>query len=269
MPSKSDETVVISIDELNAQVAEEGQDNGLYRENKGLQYTQIADYVSNRIPTSNNTAYNVYRINVEGFKKMRFPASIGDSVCSVFTDADGKIITSSTGSVIGVGEIYINNATYLYNGMGAITTIPAGAKYFYLSLRKYISGSSTITTDPCDIVLHKGTTFSRGDDMNETNAREWIADMEPDWVYSDPVFIHATECAFDGVDGLYTPFDGIHYPVTGTSLKENDLTIKGEWFQYSMRDAAFQRGLQLIDYEATKLIAMLFVAKYGRRNSQN
>lgn len=268
-PSKSNETVVISIEELNAQVAEEGQDNGLYRENKGLQYTQIADYVSNRIPTSNNTAYNVYRINVEGFKKMRFPASIGDSVCSVFTDADGKIITSSTGSVIGVGEIYVNNATYLYNGMGAITTIPAGAKYFYLSLRKYISGSSTITTDPCDIVLHKGTAFSRGDDMNETNAREWIADMEPDWVYSDPVFIHATECAFDGVDGLYTPFDGIHYPVTGTSLKENDLTIKGEWFQYSMRDAAFQRGLQLIDYEATKLIAMLFVAKYGRRNSQN
>lgn len=36
-----------------------------------------------------------------------------------------------------------------------------------------------------------------------------------------------------------------------------------------MRNAAFQRGLQLIDYEATKLIAMLFMAKYGRRNSQN
>ena len=36
-----------------------------------------------------------------------------------------------------------------------------------------------------------------------------------------------------------------------------------------MSEAAFLRGLQLIDYDATKLIAMLFMAKYGRRNSQN
>lgn len=268
-PSKSDETKVITIDELNAQVAEDGNDNGLYRENRGLKYTQIADTVGARIDASANNAYNIYRINVEGFKKMRFPASIGDSVCSLFTDESGKIITSSTGSVIGVGEIYINSAAYTYNGMGVITTIPAGAKYFYMSLRKFITGSSTITSDPCDIVLHKGSLYDRGDDMNETNVREWIADMEPDWVYSEPVFIHATECAFDGVDGLYTPFDGLQTPAKGTASKENDLTIKGEWFQYSMRDAAFQRGLQLIDYEASKLIAMLFMARYGRRNSQN
>lgn len=268
-PSKSDETKVITIDELNAQVAEDGNDNGLYRENRGLKYTQIADTVDARIDASANNAYNIYRINVEGFKKMRFPASIGDSVCSLFTDESGKIITSSTGSVIGVGEIYINSATYTYNGMGVITTIPAGAKYFYMSLRKFITGSSTITSDPCDIVLHKGSLYDRGDDMNETNVREWIADMEPDWVYSEPVFIHATECAFDGVDGLYTPFDGLQTPAKGSANKENDLTIKGEWFQYSMRDVAFQRGLQLIDYEADKLIAMLFMARYGRRNSQN
>ena len=268
-PSKSDETKVITIDELNAQVAEDGNDNGLYRENRGLKYTQIADTVGARIDASANNAYNIYRINVEGFKKMRFPASIGDSVCSLFTDESGKIITSSTGSVIGVGEIYINSSAYTYNGMGVITTIPAGAKYFYMSLRKFITGSSTITSDPCDIVLHKGSLYDRGDDMNETNVREWIADMEPDWVYSEPVFIHATECAFDGIDGLYTPFDGLQTSARGTINKENDLTIRGEWFQYSMRDAAFQRGLQLIDYEATKLIAMLFMARYGRRNSQN
>lgn len=268
-PSKSDETMVVSIADLNAAVAEEGTDNGLYRENRGLKYTQESDTVSARIDSAASTQYNIYRVNVEGFKKMRYPASIGDSVCSVFTDADGKIITNANGSVIGVGELYINNAAYLYNGMGVITTIPAGAKYFYMSLRKTISGSTTITSEPCDVVLHRGSKFISGDDMTETNAREWIADMEPDWVYSDPVFIAAAECAFDGVSGLYSPFDGLQVAVKGSANKENDLTLKGEWFQYSMRDAAFQRGLQLIDYEATKLIAMLFVAKYGRRNSQN
>lgn len=36
-----------------------------------------------------------------------------------------------------------------------------------------------------------------------------------------------------------------------------------------MSEAAFLRGLQLVDYDATKLIAMLFMAKYGRRNAQN
>lgn len=271
-PSKSDETKVITIDELNAQVAEDGNDNGLYRENRGLKCTQIADTVSARIDARENNAYNIYRINVEGFKKMRFPASIGNSICSLFTDANGKIITSSTGSVVDVGEIYIKSADYTYPGMGVITTIPAGAKYFYMSLKKFITmitntGNLKITIDPCDIVLHKGSLYDRGDDMNETNVREWIADMEPDWVYSEPVFIHATECAPDGVANLYTPFDGLQTSARGTTNKENDLTIKGEWFQYSMRDAAFRRGLQLIDYEATKLIAMLFMARYGRRNS--
>jgi hypothetical protein len=153
--------------------------------------------------------------------------------------------------------------------MGVITTIPTGAKYFYLALCKYVSSSSNITSDPCDVVLHKGSNYASGDYMTADNAKDWIADMEPDWVQSDEVWIAAGKAATDSTSlGLYSPFNGNYQPARGGSSGENDLSVKGNWFQYSMREAAANRGMMLIDYEASKLIAMLFMAKYGRRNSQ-
>ena len=263
-PSKSEETRVLSIADLNKSLVDDGHDEGLYKENTTLEYTETANGVADR--ESANTGFDLYRINVQGYKKVRFPASIG-SGCCLFTDENGKIVTNSTGSVVGVGELFVSSGLWLYTGMPVMATIPAGAKYFYMVVKKFISDS--ITADPCDVVLHKGSKFSSGDEMTDRNAKDWIADMEPDWVYSEPVCIAAAECADDGLGGLYSPFDGLKTAATGTEGKENNLISKEQWFQYSMRDAAYKRGLQLVDYEATKLIANLFVAKYGRRNSQN
>lgn len=263
-PSKSEETRVLSIADLNKSLVDDGNDEGLYKENTTLEYTEIANGVADR--ESANTGFDLYRINVQGYKKIRFPASTG-SGCCLFTDENGKIVANSTGSVVGVGELFVSSGWWLYTGMPVMATIPAGAKYFYLIVKKFISGS--ITADPCDVVLHKGSKFSSGDEMTDRNAKDWIADMEPDWVYSEHVCIAAAECADDGIGGLYSPFDGLKTAAKGTEEKENNLASKEQWFQYSMRNAAYKRGLQLVDYEATKLIANLFVAKYGRRNSQN
>lgn len=263
-PSKSDETRVLSINDLKSQEIKNGYDEGLYKENTILNYTSIANGVTDR--ESTNEGCDLYRINVQGYKKIRFPASVGTGCC-LFTDATGKIIADSTGSIIGVGEIYVSSGWWLYTGMPVIATIPAGAKYFYMIVKKFIVNS--VTTDPCDVVLHKGSKFNSGDEMNDLNAKDWIADMEPEWVYSDPVCIAAGKCATYDVGSLYSPFNGTKIPAVGTEAKENSLTSKDQWFQYSMREAAYKRGLQLIDYEATKLIANLFIAKYGRRNSQN
>lgn len=263
-PSKSEETRVLSIADLNKSLVDDGHDEGLYKENTTLEYTEIANGVADR--ESANTGFDLYRINVQGYKKVRFPASTG-SGCCLFTDENGKIVANSTGSVVGVGELFVSSGWWLYTGMPVMATIPAGAKYFYLVVKKFISGS--ITADPCDVVLHKGSKFSSGDEMTDRNAKDWIADMEPDWVYSEPVCIAAAECAADGIGGLYSPFDGLKIAAKGTENKENTLVSKEQWFQYSMREAAYKRGLQLVDYEATKLIANLFIAKYGRRNSQN
>lgn len=262
-PSISDEIRVLSIADLKKTQVVSNLDEGLYRKNTILDRTETANSVTDREYT--NTGTDIYRINVQGYKKIRFPASVGTGCC-LFTDANGKIITNSEGSVINVGEIKVSYSNWLYTGMPVMADIPVGAIYFYITIKKYITGN--ITSDPCDIVLHKGSKFTSGSEMTDSNAKEWIADMEPDWVYSMPVCIGAAECA--DLDGdLYISFDGTKTAAKGTENKENNLDSKEQWFQYSMRDNAYKRGLQLIDYEATKLIANLFVAKYGRRNSQN
>lgn len=262
-PSVSKEIRVVSLKDLKKTPVSDDHDEGIYKESTILSYTQVANSVTDR--ESANSGYDIYRINVQGYKKISFPASVGNG-CSLFTDSNGKIISNSTGSIINVGEIFISSGWWLYTGMPAMATIPSGAKYFYLLIKKFITGS--ITSNPCDVVLHKGSNFTSGDEMTDKNARQWIADMEPEWVKSDPVFIHAAECTADGLQ-LFTSFDGTRTSARGSVNQENNLTSKDNWFQYSMRDVAYNRGLQLIDYEASKLIANLFVAKYGRRNSQN
>ena len=106
--------------------------------------------------------------------------------------------------------------------------------------------------------------------MTDKNAKDWIADMETDWIYSDPVCIAVAECVSDDSVHIYTSFDGTKdTPAVGNQGTDVDMDVVGDWFQHSFSKAAYNRGLQLIDYEASKLLANLFVAKYGRRNSQN
>lgn len=153
--------------------------------------------------------------------------------------------------------------------MPLIATVPEGSVYFYITVPKYITNTS-IDAQPCDIVLHKGSNFANGDAMNQDNASEWIADMEPEWCHSDYLPIAAAECAVDNTTlGIYSPFDGKKYALRGNKYQENALISETDWFQYRFSEAAFNRGLMLIDYEATKILALLFIAKYGRRNSQN
>lgn len=263
-PSTSSETKTLSIEDLRTTPIRAGViDEGLYLDNALIQITGEANAIQNRV--KDNTSFYIVRINVEGYKKVRYPLTVGQTCC-VFTDDTGKIITDATDSVTNVGEIYILNASYGYNGMPITATIPAGAKWFYVAVPRF--SISTTIADPCDIVLHKGSKFSSGDEMIMENAVEWIADMEPDWVYSEPTCIAAGQAAAYGSQ-LYTAFDLSQKGVIGSGSTEvPDLEVQGQWFQYSMTKAAFLRGLQLIDYDASKLIAMLFMAKYGRRNSQ-
>ena len=264
--STSSEIKVLSIADLTAVTVVAGtEDEGMYRENGVISNTNAANTIDERISVTANNSFDIIRVNVDGYKKVRYPLSVGQTCC-VFTDVAGKIITDITGSVVGVGEIYIPNGIYGYNGMPATVTVTAGAKWFYIAVPKYVSDSTT--SDPCDIVLHKGSKFNSGEEMTVENAKEWIADMEPEWVYSEPVCIAAAEASSDDYLTLYTSFDGTKTAAGGSGEADvPDINIKGQWFQHSMSEAAFLRGLQLIDYDATKLIAMLFMAKYGRRNS--
>lgn len=262
-PKDSNETRTISIEELNKTLIDLGYDEGLYKAKAYLRYTQAVDNVANRLIYNSNNS-NIYRINVQGYKKIRFPSAVLEGGCCVFTDIAGNVLQSE-GSAQNPNEINIKSWNWGYSGMPVIATIPSDAVYFYISVKIIYT---TISINNVDIVLHKGSKYSSGDDMTLRNVQEWIADMEPDWVYSDPVCIAACECADDGNKGLYSPFDGQQVAANGSSNAVWNIESWDTWFQFNMSVAAYNRGLQLIDYEAAKLIANLFVAKYGRRNSQ-
>lgn len=210
---------------------------------------------------------NIYKVDVEGYKKIKFPVCQDKTRCCLFTGQDGEtILTSpSTNSYTNYGEIIVDEDEWLYTGMPAIVTIPPGAKWFYFPVRKYIyknhEGNNVNnalreapTADHCSIILHDGKGFDTGFDMTEYNAKEWIADMEPDWVESKEMLIACGECANSSSGKLYTGF--------------TDVSSVGGMTQISFKDNARLRKLQLVDYEASKILANLFVAKYGRRSSQ-
>lgn len=268
-PSVSNEVRSISIEELRKSKATDNDTNeGLYKENYLLNSTQEANAVKNRL--SRNENFDIFRIKVEGYKKIMYPVTIG-ATCCLFTDENNNIVTNISGSVVDYGELYNVSSLYFYAGMPVLANIPVEAKYFYVVVQKYVNGSNKFTAvDPCNIVLHKGSKFTSGEDMTDKNAKDWIVDMEPDWVYSDPVCIAVAECVSDDYIHIYTSFDGTkNIPAVGGQNIDIDLDAVGDWHQNSLSKAAYNRGLQLIDYEASKLLANLFVAKYGRRNSQN
>lgn len=265
-PSISPDITVMSIQSLMSQNVTTVVDNGLYSLSSLVNLTNEADNISDRIDSSNR--HDVIRVAVDGYKKVRYPASVV-SGCAVFTDDSGNVITNSEGSVVNVGEFAVTGNIWLYDSMYVIATIPETAKYLYITLPRYQGVSGSISCDYSEscVVLHKGSSFSSGAEMTDANAREWIADMEPDWVEHDAICLGASKCSANGAS-LYTSFNGTIAPAKGTNNSDTPLADTGNWFQYSMRRAACNRGLQLIDYETSKIIAMLFMAKYGRRDSQ-
>lgn len=264
-PSVSSEVRALSIEDLNKVTVTNENEEGLYKELTALSRTEAAGNIKDRLYTSNNA--NVYRVNVEGYKKISYPASVQIN-CSLFTDEDGNIITDSNGSVIDVGELYVASNYWLISGMPVMANIPSNAKYFYITIKLYHTVSHKNKYYQSNIVMHKGSKFKSGEEMTDANAKEWIADMEPDWVYSYPVCIGAGKAASDG-NTLYNSFNGTEYPVKGAGTDIPSLSSSDVWFPYRYLKAAYTRGVNLFDYDAFKLLGNLFIAKYGRRNSQH
>lgn len=179
--------------------------NGLFKANTYVRKTGNKDSIALRLDNASSTSYDVIRITVSGFKKVMYPKAIGTTLCSVFTDAANNVIAINnsveTANGVGSGEVCCSSNKYGYNGMPVIATIPAGAVYFYITVPKYITG--TVDADPCNIVLHRGKSFANGDAMNETNALQWIPDMEPNWVVSNEMLVAAAECAVHNVNLTY------------------------------------------------------------------
>lgn len=170
-------------------------------------------------------------------RKIKIPATTTSDACVLFSASDGTIIKE------------VKLPSIKYEGEGIILTVPKEAQNCYFSLKTSQSYSSMVPSTPCKIVQYRSTIDS--EDLNLINVKDWIAEMEPEWVYSEPVFIHAGEATKVG-NSIYTSFDGTKLP-TYTS---------------SGIIALNRVGVSHMSYRSNKLLTILFRAKYGDRESQ-
>ncbi len=101
-----------------------------------------------------DTAYSVCKVDVEGYKRVRFPTVPGTNlVGSVFTDADGNIVETVVVSTLG---------SKFEAGMYLIKDVPEGAVALHFTVMN--------TAEFDKVVLSKS---------------DKIEDMEPEWIGSD------------------------------------------------------------------------------------
>ena len=103
---------------------------------------------------STDKAYSVCKVNVSGYKRVRFPSVPGTNlVGSVFADATGRVVSSVVVTTLG---------SRFEAGMYLISAVPDGAVYLHFSI---------LNTAEFDKVVLSNS--------------ERIEDMEPDWVAND------------------------------------------------------------------------------------
>lgn len=123
-----------------------------------------------------DSVYTVCKVDVRGYKKVRFPTVVGSSLIgSIFTDADGKTVSSVMVEVL-------NNK--FVNGMYLISNVPVNAAFINFTIQQ--------TADFDCVVLSNS---------------DRIEDMEPDWVEHVPCLTAAFEAVTIGSE-LYSAITG-------------------------------------------------------------
>lgn len=192
---------------------------------KGLNSSVLTDGVNVEDSIKAYDSYNVYRIEVEGFKMIRWPGVSSGTYCAAFADGDGKFIslvrmTSNSGYI---------NGDYLF------ALVPENAVSLYF-------------TAPNDF-----DTNCFADYCVKCRSTNVVA-VEPDWV-------EHVECLCGVYEANYE--NDVLRSISGVKAT-NNLTA-GSYIQYA-KDRG--KGFQTVDYEMSKDVANLFMAKYGRRDSQ-
>lgn len=230
----------------------------LYAENSGVYVDEavVGEMLSDEvIDVTSNT--NVYRMDVEGMKQVRWPGLNHSRLGGVFTDKNGKVVGTFNMSV---------SHTYFDFSMGSyiFCDIPLEAKYFYFTSYRDIGDIKCIAVDS-----------------------DSIEAIEPEWT-------EHTIGENDSLVGVYPiTIDGLNLPRslsgaikskrgTGTSSTSSDWQMDANGDPTQMPSSAinytakdFQNlsrmrgaGYQLQDYEQHKEISNLWYALHGTTNEQ-
>jgi hypothetical protein len=204
--------------------------------------------------------YNVYRMDVEGMKQVRWPG-INDVTYGVcFVNAEGVIISKYNMAINDNDfDFQVTECDYLY------MAVPPGAKQFLFTVR------ATNASDPRGVVIAV--------DSDEVEA------IEPDWVEHKECLVGLYQASLDDNNRLRS--------LTGKTVRRGTVSADGStspnWtydangdptnaqvpssLKYSMKDMQNLsrrrgEGYQLVDYEMSKFVAILFYCLTGTLNSQ-
>ena len=200
--------------------------------------------------TANN---NIYQIDVEGMKQVRWPGLNSETIGVCFLNDSGVIISKY--------NMAVSNALFDFvNGDYIFIDVPSGAKTFvFTSPSGILSSLESIAVDSTEIEA-----------------------IEPDWVESKDCLGAIYQGSIDSLTRLRS--------LSNVSIKTgtNTSTTSLEWqydsdgnptntptnaMNYTAKD--FQNlarrrgdGYQLIDYEMSKLLAIMFYSLSGTRDAQ-
>jgi len=204
---------------------------------------------------SSDSNNNVYKMDVEGMKQVRW-------VC-VNSNTIGCLFLDSNGTVIDIANCYITHAqSDFIQGEYVFTGVPAGAKWFVFTSPRGFDSQECIAVDSSSIEA-----------------------IEPDWVEHGFELIGCYKGSVDNFLRLRSisgqnPTVGNNRSTTSSYWQydaNGDLTVglppSGTTFNYTCKDfmnlaKCRGEGYQVLDYEMHKDIANLWMAVHGRRNSQ-
>ncbi|WP_289689423.1 hypothetical protein [Bacteroides acidifaciens] len=240
-------------------------DDLLYSESQGVYVdadTTVGMNVADLLEQGSNV--NVYRVDVEGMKQVRWPGMNNQTMGCVFTDADGN--------VVGVFQMAVSNTNFDFTiGSYIFEKVPQGAKWFYFTTFKELDESEVHTVDS-----------------------ESIEAIEPEWTEIKSPKALNEEIEDGSVFGTYPiTIDGLGLPRsissgrsrrgTGTSTinpnwlyddEGNAIELPTGTINYCMKD--FQnlarlrgKGYQLQDYEQHKETSILWWALNGHSDEQS
>ena len=204
---------------------------------------------------TDSSANNVYSIDVNGMKQVRWPGINSNMIGGLFLDSSGKVLSTV--------YTYVTSAySDFVQGEYVFVPVPANAATFVFTTPNGYNDLECIAVDS-----------------------EAIEAIEPDWVEHDFELIGCYKANVDNLMRLRSISNATPTRGTGTSSTysnwgydaNGDLTTgapqAGTTLNYTCKD--FQNlarcrgnGYQLVDYEMHKNIANLWMAIHGRRNSQ-
>ena len=196
--------------------------------------------------------YNVYQIDVEGMKQVRWPGLNNASIGAVFLDADGVIISKY--------NMAVSHSLFDFvEGEYIFIDVPSNAKSFVFSSSTSNNSLEAIAVDSSEIEA-----------------------IEPDWVENQPWVGGIYHASVDSLLQLRSLSNVSVKVGTGTQTTSTEWTYDDDGkplntplnkMNYTYKD--FQNlarrrgdGYQLFDYEMSKLMAILYYSLTGNRDAQ-